>query len=61
MGDRPVDPRRRIPRTDVLLADPRLTAAVATLGVARVKALVAAVQDRARRGEIRPEDVPDEA
>jgi L-seryl-tRNA(Ser) seleniumtransferase len=58
MGDRPADPRRRIPRTDVVLADPRLTAAIATLGGARVKAVVTAVQERARRGEIRPEDVP---
>jgi L-seryl-tRNA(Ser) seleniumtransferase len=51
------DPRRRIPRTDALLADPRLAAATATLGHTVVKAAVVAAQDRARRGEIAPEDV----
>jgi L-seryl-tRNA(Ser) seleniumtransferase len=48
------DPRRRVPRTDAVLADPRLVAAAATLGRDRVKALVAAVQDRARRGQLDP-------
>ncbi|MBF9128582.1 L-seryl-tRNA(Sec) selenium transferase [Plantactinospora sp. S1510] len=52
-----VDPRRRVPRTDTLLADPRLAAAEAILGRARVKVLVSNAQDRARRGEILPEDV----
>ncbi|MEE6260074.1 L-seryl-tRNA(Sec) selenium transferase [Plantactinospora sonchi] len=52
-----VDPRRRVPRTDVLLADPRLAAAGATLGRARLRAVVGDVQDRARRGEIPPEQV----
>ncbi|MFC6021243.1 L-seryl-tRNA(Sec) selenium transferase [Plantactinospora solaniradicis] len=52
-----VDPRRRVPRTDALLADPRLAAAEATLGRARLKAVVGSAQDRARRGEIPPEDV----
>ncbi len=51
------DPRRRVPRTDVVLADPRLVAAAATLGRGTVKAVVAAAQERARRGEIAPEDV----
>jgi L-seryl-tRNA(Ser) seleniumtransferase len=51
------DPRRAVPRTDVVLADPRLTAAVSTLGRATVKAAVAAAQERARRGEIAPGDV----
>jgi L-seryl-tRNA(Ser) seleniumtransferase len=55
-GD-PVDPRRRVPRTDALLADPRLAPAVDALGRARVKAIVAGAQERARRGEIAPEDV----
>jgi L-seryl-tRNA(Ser) seleniumtransferase len=53
----PADPRRRIPRTDVLLADPRLAAAAAALGHSVVKGAVVAAQDRARRGEIAPEDV----
>ncbi|SDY93235.1 L-seryl-tRNA(Sec) selenium transferase [Micromonospora pattaloongensis] len=51
------DPRRRVPRTDALLADPRLVAAAGSLGRARVKAAVAAAQERARRGEISPEEV----
>ncbi|MEV5769236.1 hypothetical protein AB0L34_32445, partial [Micromonospora sp. NPDC052213] len=40
MGDVAADPRRRVPRTDALLADPRLTAAAQTLGRDRVKAAV---------------------
>jgi L-seryl-tRNA(Ser) seleniumtransferase len=55
------DPRRRVPRTDALLADPRLAAASATLGRAQVKAVVNAAQERARRGEIAPEEVADAA
>ncbi|SIR56650.1 L-seryl-tRNA(Sec) selenium transferase [Micromonospora avicenniae] len=55
------DPRRRVPRTDVLLADPGLAAATAVLGRDRVKAAVTAAQDRARRGEIRPDEVRDVA
>lgn len=51
------DPRRRVPRTDVLLADPRLVAAEATLGRTRLREMVGEVQDRARRGEIPPEQV----
>ncbi|WP_329110470.1 L-seryl-tRNA(Sec) selenium transferase [Micromonospora sp. NBC_01699] len=54
----PVDPRRRVPRTDLVLADPRLAGAVATLGRARVKVSIGHAQERARRGEIGPEDVP---
>ncbi|MET8233361.1 L-seryl-tRNA(Sec) selenium transferase [Micromonospora sp. NPDC005298] len=61
MGDGPVDPRRRVPRTDTLLADPRLAAATATLGRDRVKAVVARAQERARHGEIDPESVRDAA
>jgi L-seryl-tRNA(Ser) seleniumtransferase len=55
--DTAVDPRRRVPRTDVLLADPRLAAAEAVLGRARLKAVVGGAQDRARRGEISPDEV----
>ncbi|MEU7754495.1 L-seryl-tRNA(Sec) selenium transferase [Micromonospora sp. NPDC049171] len=61
MGDGPVDPRRRVPRTDTLLADPLLAAATATLGRDQVKAVVARAQDRARRGEINPDEVRDSA
>ncbi|MFI7606481.1 L-seryl-tRNA(Sec) selenium transferase [Micromonospora sp. NPDC049366] len=61
MRDGRTDPRRRVPRTDVLLADPRLAAAITALGRDRVKAAVTAAQDRARRGEISPEAVGDAA
>jgi len=55
------DPRRRVPRTDAVLADPRLATAPQTLGRAQVKAVVHGAQERARRGEIRPEEVADAA
>ncbi|MFG2010337.1 L-seryl-tRNA(Sec) selenium transferase [Micromonospora sp. NPDC048868] len=61
MGDVAADPRRRVPRTDALLADPRLAAAAGTLGRERVKAAVHRAQERARRGEITPEAVRDAA
>jgi L-seryl-tRNA(Ser) seleniumtransferase len=54
-----VDSRRRIPRTDTLLAQPPFTEAVGRLGAATVKRAITAAQDQARRGEIAPEDVPD--
>ena len=49
--------RRRIPRTDLLLADERLRAAQERLGRPAVKAAIARAQERARNGEI----VPDQA
>jgi L-seryl-tRNA(Ser) seleniumtransferase len=55
------DPRRRVPRTDLLLADPRLAEAERVLGRALVKSVVAQAQDRARAGEIEPEQVADHA
>ena len=61
MGDGSVDPRRRVPRTDTLLADPQLAAATATLGREQVKAVVTRAQERARRGEINPDEVRDAA
>ncbi|MFG1780126.1 L-seryl-tRNA(Sec) selenium transferase [Micromonospora sp. NPDC049048] len=61
MGDVAADARRRVPRTDALLADPRLAAAVGALGRARVKAAVHGAQERARRGEIAPGAVRDAA
>ena len=51
------DPRRRIPRTDVILADERLVEARARLGEATVKHAVREAQMRARRDEIEPEAV----
>ncbi|MGW1452658.1 L-seryl-tRNA(Sec) selenium transferase [Micromonospora sp. NPDC002411] len=61
MGDGSTDPRRQVPRTDTLLADPRLAAASATLGRERVKAVVARAQERVRRGELRPDEARDAA
>ena len=61
--DAPLDPpnRRRVPRTDLLLADPRLADAERRLGRALVKAAVGRAQQRARDGRIPPEEVADAA
>jgi L-seryl-tRNA(Ser) seleniumtransferase len=56
-----MDSRRRVPRTDAVLADPRLTAAADRLGRGIVKAAVAVAQERARSGEIAAEQVADAA
>jgi L-seryl-tRNA(Ser) seleniumtransferase len=56
-----VDSRRRVPRTDLLLADPRLADAERRLGRALVKAAVGRAQQRARDGRIAPEEVADAA
>jgi L-seryl-tRNA(Ser) seleniumtransferase len=58
-----VDSRRLVPRTDALLADPRLAAAERRLGRALVKAAVGRAQQRARDGQIPPglEQVADAA
>ena len=56
-----VDSRRFVPRTDVLLADPRLADAERKLGRALVKAAVARAQDQARAGTITPDGVADAA
>ncbi|GAB3580010.1 L-seryl-tRNA(Sec) selenium transferase [Amycolatopsis endophytica] len=50
-----------MPRTDVLLAHPRLAEAERVLGRALVKAVVTDAQDRARAGEIEPEQVAEHA
>jgi L-seryl-tRNA(Ser) seleniumtransferase len=50
-----------VPRTDVVLADPRLQHATATLGPAAVKRIVTATQERVRRGDLAAEDVADAA
>jgi L-seryl-tRNA(Ser) seleniumtransferase len=55
------DPRRQVPRTDVVLADPRLAAARQSLGPALVKQAVARAQDLARSGVISPSGVADAA
>ncbi|MFJ4952428.1 L-seryl-tRNA(Sec) selenium transferase [Streptomyces sp. NPDC088760] len=60
-GEPSADVRRRIPRTDTLLRDPRLAAAVERLGAHPVKAAVRQAQERARAGAIPPEQVPQTA
>ncbi|KZS73527.1 L-seryl-tRNA(Sec) selenium transferase [Mycobacterium kansasii] len=55
------DPRRRIPRTDALLADPRLAEAQQVLGRTLVKSVIAQAQQRARAGRIDPERVAEDA
>ncbi len=56
-----VDVRRLTPRTDAVLADPRLVAAEQRLGRAIVLSAVRRAQDRARAGEIDPSAVADTA
>ena len=51
-----MDTRRLVPRTDVLLADPRLAEAERRLGRALVKAAVTRAQDQARQGVIAPDE-----
>ncbi len=54
------DPRRRTPRADVVLADPRLEAARTRLGHALVKRHVGEALQRCREGALAPEDVVEE-
>ncbi len=56
-----VDVRRLTPRTDAVLADPRLVAAEQRLGRAIVLSAVRRAQDLARAGEIDPAAVADTA
>ncbi|MGY1620689.1 L-seryl-tRNA(Sec) selenium transferase [Geodermatophilus sp. SYSU D00965] len=49
------DPRRQVPRTDTLLADPQLAAAAERLGRELVKAAVQEVQQRVREGVVPPD------
>ena len=53
----PDDPRRRVPRTDAVLADPRLTGPLERLGRAAVKLAVATAQAEVRTGGVAPADV----
>jgi L-seryl-tRNA(Ser) seleniumtransferase len=53
------DPRRSTPRTDSVLADPRVQQAMGRLGGAVVKRAVTAALDRCRRGDIAPGAVVD--
>jgi L-seryl-tRNA(Ser) seleniumtransferase len=51
------NPRRAVPRTDLLLAEPKLQEASAVLGPAVVKDAVRAAQQRVRDGDLAPDDV----
>ncbi|MFD1661775.1 L-seryl-tRNA(Sec) selenium transferase [Streptomyces caeni] len=60
-ADEATDARRRVPRTDAVLGDPRLAEAVRRLGPGVVKTAVRQAQQRARDGTIPPEQVRDTA
>jgi L-seryl-tRNA(Ser) seleniumtransferase len=55
----PADPRRRTPRTDAVLDDPRLEDAVRRLGHTLVKRTVTGVLRRCRDGDVAPDQVVD--
>ncbi|MHB1432488.1 MAG: L-seryl-tRNA(Sec) selenium transferase, partial [Streptosporangiaceae bacterium] len=55
------DARRLVPRTDAILADPRLVAAQGRLGRSLVREAVRQAQQRARQGQIGPGEVVDAA
>jgi len=55
------DARRAVPRTDAVLADPRLVAAAARLGGRLVKDAVTTAQARCRAGALAPGEVADAA
>ncbi len=52
-----MDFRRQVPRTDVVLADPAVAAAVEKLGRLQVKRAVSAAQQRVREGDLAPAGV----
>lgn len=54
------DPRRQVPRTDRLLAEPGLAESIERLGTAAVKQAIGQVQQRIRGGELAPEQTVDE-
>jgi L-seryl-tRNA(Ser) seleniumtransferase len=51
------DPRRLVPRTDAVLADPRLDGALGRLGRALVKEAVVAAQQDVRSGLLTPDEL----
>jgi len=53
------DPRRSVPRTDTVLADPRLQDAARALGRDLVRTAVASAQGRVRAGDLTPDGVVD--
>ncbi|WP_224766433.1 L-seryl-tRNA(Sec) selenium transferase [Nocardioides campestrisoli] len=61
-ADQPLaDSRRAVPRTDTVLAEPAVRAATERLGATIVKDAVRRAQDRCRRGELAPDEVPSAA
>jgi L-seryl-tRNA(Ser) seleniumtransferase len=54
------DPRRSVPQTDMLLADPRLADAQRRLGRPRVRDAVHASQERVRAGSLTPDELIDD-
>ncbi len=54
------DPRRQVPRTDALLVEPPIAAAVERIGRALVKRAVSAAQQRVREGALDPARVVDD-
>jgi L-seryl-tRNA(Ser) seleniumtransferase len=55
-----LDPRRSVPQTDTLLADPRLADAQHRLGRPRVRDAVHASQERVRAGSLTPDELIDD-
>ncbi|MDQ4038878.1 MAG: L-seryl-tRNA(Sec) selenium transferase [Actinomycetota bacterium] len=55
------DARRQVPRTDDMLADPRLAEACARLGRAVVKRVIAGIQAQVRSGSLTPAEAIDQA
>src|SRR4051795_12773128 len=51
------DPRRAVPRTDAVLAEPPVAAAIDRLGRDLVRSAVQVAQQRVRDGDLRPDDV----
>lgn len=52
------DPRRLIPRTDALLRHPAITPWLTSVDAMRVRGEIRRAQQRARRGDLAPEDIP---
>ncbi|HEV7145714.1 MAG TPA: L-seryl-tRNA(Sec) selenium transferase [Pedococcus sp.] len=57
----PNDARRLVPRTDSVLANPQVVQAISRLGRETVLVAVRAAQERARGGELSPDDVVEAA
>ena len=57
MTSTPPDVRRSVPRTDTVLADPAVAAAVARLGRDRVRSAVTQAQQQVRDGSLVPAEV----